>query len=83
MSETTSKRLDMLRAHLPDSQFVSENPGNAAALQPLECCPTAAFPQEEDSYCVVLPERLTPQGPWLVRRLVNFFDFHRRLFFLF
>ncbi len=63
MNEASAKRLEVLRGHLAASG-VSE----LGITPPLEPSPTGAWPQEEGSYCVVLPENLTPQGPWLVRR---------------
>jgi hypothetical protein len=55
------RRLAALRAHLAP-------PIDEDAAPPLAAHPTAAPLQEDQSYCVVLPEKLTPQGPWLVRR---------------
>ena len=56
-----TKRLEVLRAHLAASETADAGPA-------LDLNLTAARPQEEGSYCVVLPEKLTSHGPWLVRR---------------
>lgn len=59
------QRLAVLRAHLAaDASNVEEE------RKPLHYSPTAAVSAEQNGYCVVLPEHLTPQGPWLVRRSV-------------
>jgi hypothetical protein len=60
---TMSDRLRALQGHIMGPSMQDE-----PAQQSLESNPTSAPLQEEHSYSVALPERLTPQGPWLVRR---------------
>ena len=60
---STGRRLAVLQAHLGDG-------GTTEAPSGLEPHPTSAQQGEGASYSVVLPERLTPKGPWLVRRWV-------------
>ena len=59
MDAAQAKRVSLLAGHIASSSPVSET---------LQQHPTAAESSEEQSYCVVLPEKLRPQGPWLVRR---------------
>ena len=65
MEEGPARRLQVLRAHLTSPSSSSET---RSSTKPLDVYLTGAFAQEENSYCVVLPEHLTPHGPWLVRR---------------
>lgn len=58
-----SRRLEVLQGHLGPAQ----QGGQEAASLARE--PTAAAQdQQEVQYSVILPERLTEKGPWLVRR---------------
>jgi hypothetical protein len=59
-----ARRLNVLRAHLAGPDESHDTDG----LQALYTSTSASRRQEEGSYCVVLPEKLTSQGPWLVRR---------------
>jgi hypothetical protein len=68
MSATPDKRLDVLQGHLTETTSISEN---APFLETLDCHASGGCSDAEHSYCVVLPENLTPQGPWLVRRSVS------------
>ena len=62
---STSRRLAVLQAHLGDGGSTETEAG-------LEPHPTSAQQGEQGaSYSVVLPETLTPKGPWLVRRWVQ------------
>lgn len=67
MSAAPDKRLNMLQGHLTENKMISEN---ESFLETLDCHASGGCNEAEHSYCVVLPEKLTPQGPWLVRRLV-------------
>jgi hypothetical protein len=71
MSAGPNKRLNVLQSHLTENTFISED---APFLETLDCHASGGCNETDHSYCVVLPENLTPQGPWLVRRSVSFFD---------
>ena len=63
MDTQQQRRLGVLRAHL------GEQAGGDGGGAPLAAAPTAAGGEgEERQYSVALPEKLTPSGPWLVRR---------------
>jgi hypothetical protein len=66
MSQAPDKRLRVLQGHLTERRSISEN---AQFLETVDCHASGGC---SDSYCVTLPENLTPQGPWLVRRSVFF-----------
>jgi len=53
-----SQRLAVLQKHLADK------PNTNVSTHPT----SAAEPNDKDAYSVVLPETLSHQGPWLVRR---------------
>lgn len=56
-----SRRMSVLQGHLAPA-------GPSLGAPALGMHPTAAQEQEQPSYSVVLPEKLTESGPWLVRR---------------
>lgn len=70
MDLSASKRLAVLENHV-----LGREPTTAAAegkLQPSLTSSSSSGGGQRDGYCVVLPERLTPHDPWLVRRNADF-----------
>lgn len=61
MSDSASRRLGIVNAHIQDGQH--------EGVSSVEQYNTAAVPkQAEESYGVLLPEKLTPDGQWNVVR---------------